>query len=97
MTVLVRLEAAFGTSQFALAFAMGVGVYIGVLHLWTWSSREGRAPHFWVVLFCLGSLGFQIARYMQLDTAAPQVALSCSRFQVAMAPTRSSYHATRNS
>jgi len=69
------LGSEFHSSQFALAFAMGVGAYIGVLHLWLWGRRDGGAPHSWVALFCLGSLGFQAARYLQLGTGLPEVAL----------------------
>jgi PAS domain S-box-containing protein len=80
------VEAELRSSQFLLAVAMGVGGYIGLLHLWMWGRREGSASHLWVAFFCLGSLGFQIARTVQGGTSLPSAALAAGRFQAAMAP-----------
>ena len=80
------MEAEFRSTQFLLAIAIGVGAYIGLLHLWMWRRRDGGLSHFWVVMFCLGSLGFQLARYLQIGTDDPSLALLGGRTQVAMAP-----------
>jgi PAS domain S-box-containing protein len=63
---------------------MGMSAYLGLLHLGY--ARRWRGPHLWVALWSVAALAFQAARYIQLSTDDPLVALVAARSCIATAP-----------
>jgi PAS domain S-box-containing protein len=74
----------FFSSQTTLLLAMGMCAHIGLLHL-GYARRRGD-PHLWVVTWALSAFAFQAARYLQLSTTDPLVAVVAARIAVATAP-----------
>jgi PAS domain S-box-containing protein len=72
------------SSQTTLLLAMGMCAHIGLLHL-GYARRRGD-PHLWVATWSLAALAFQAARYLQLSTSDPLVAVVAARSCVATAP-----------
>jgi len=72
-------------SSHALALVMGVVAYIGALHLWFWRGDRGESAHAWVAAWCLASLGFLIARFVHINTPAPEVAIRAAQVQTCAA------------
>jgi len=72
------------SSQTTILLAMGMCAYIGVLHLGY--TRRWRDPHLWVAMWSCAALAFQAARYVQLSTHEPLVAVVAARCSVAAAP-----------
>jgi len=72
------------SSQTPLLLAMGVTLYVGLLHLWY--ARRPFGPHLWVALWSLIALAFQAGRLVQLHTQDPLLAVVAARSYAAMAP-----------
>ena len=83
-------------SSHALVFVMGAVACIGALHLWFWRGRPGESEHAWVAVWCLASLGFQIARFVHLNTPMPEVAIKAAQVQACAALTLAYAHRDTN-
>jgi PAS domain S-box-containing protein len=74
----------FLSSQTTILLAMGMSAYLGLLHLGY--VRRLRDPHLWVALWSAAALAFQAARYAQLSTDDPLLALVAARACLATVP-----------
>jgi len=76
----------FASSHFCLALLMGVGIYVGVQHLWFWHSGRRADSHLWVVGFCASIVLLTAGRYMDVSAEEPAAGLRAARLQAVAGP-----------
>src|SRR5688572_28617485 len=72
------------STQTTLLLAMGMGAYVGLLHVGY--ARKVCGPHGWVALWSFFAVASQAGRLVHLHTRDPFVAVMAARWYAAMAP-----------
>lgn len=72
-----------GSTQLLLLLTAGASLYLGLFHL---GLRRQHPAHAWISWWALASTGFVVARFVQLDTRDPELAVAAARISTGLAP-----------